>query len=95
MSHQSKVRISNSTGSIMTSAKQAVRLISAGRARYVDEHTIELLPLALDCSSDCSTDCSKVRQSPSPSKVVEFQPDAFQGQTFLHYPQSNAFKKAA
>jgi hypothetical protein len=70
---------------MMTSSKQAVRLIAAGRARYIDERTIEILAVAIP---DPGEERSTARQSPTPMRVIDEVPDSFLGQTYLHYPQA-------
>jgi hypothetical protein len=76
-----------------TSAKRALELISRGRAKYVDEHTIELVssPLA-ETADERSPVAPAPRHSPRLGRVVQFRPDTFTGQTFLHYPQPEAFR---
>ncbi len=81
-------------GGNMTSAKRALQLIERGRARYVDEHTIELLPVAI--ASLELPPPSRGAHSPTPDPVrLEPSCDPFLGQTFLHYPQPGSFKRAA
>ena len=44
MSKGNAVRILNSAGKDFTSRRKALRYIAGGRARYIDEHTIEMIP---------------------------------------------------
>lgn len=85
------VRILNSTGCAYTNPKAALELIARGRARYVDEETIEIIAPA---PRVISGDASSRPHSPSLA-IVDLHGEHFDGQTFIPYPQPGSFETEA
>lgn len=97
MSKQRAIRILNAHGGSFTSRKQAIRFIETGRARYVDERTIEMIEddyrhLAAGGRNVIEMPAAP-ENSPSIDRVSTYSPCAvFQidaHQTFLPYPQTD------
>lgn len=88
-----KIRILNATAGMYTSAKNAVMFLEQGRARYVDERTIEMLP-------DDHRHQSAVRSHAGETRQVEHSPTPFEMtyqyagpenlRTFAPYPDVRA-----
>jgi hypothetical protein len=77
-------------GSAFTNRNRALRFIRDGRARFINERCIEMIAVPAPIAES-----SAPRSSPRLGKVVPFRADAFQGQTFLRYPQEDAFLRIA
>ncbi len=96
MSLKQKIKILNSAGAGYTNPKKALKWVTQGRARYVDESSIEMVSedrRHQACIASISEGRSTAKpKSPTPPRVIPFKAPAFQGQTFLHYPQAGSFE---
>lgn len=75
----------------MTSIDRAIKLVAKGRAEFVDDSSIRMIDkprAAAIPGSGEKRSRPAVRHSADPLDVVPFKPDAFTGQTYLHYPQA-------
>lgn len=99
MSKKRAIHILNCASQPFTSRHNALRWIEQGRARYIDELTIEMVedhPRHKACIASIGGASSRAtiagnaapRSSPSGMPVIDELPDAFLGQTYLHYPQA-------
>lgn len=69
-----------------TSPERALKLIAKGRARPIDEWTIEMIDASTNAEPDAGNS-SRPHSSPDLGNVVEFRDCNGPGQTYLHYPQ--------
>jgi hypothetical protein len=97
------VFIRNAHGNPYTSRVQALKYMTSGRARYVDEFTIEMIVDDFRHVASCPErqEESRVITAPpphSPSISIIPRPQRIisrPGQTFLHYPHANQTSTSA
>jgi hypothetical protein len=97
VSKERAVRILNSDGGSFTSRRQALRYIGSGRARYIDERTIEMIesdPRHVACVASANRTAPggaiDVNHSPAFEIVARRKPSTTKilvPYGFLHYPQ--------
>lgn len=90
------MRILNSAGKAFTSRRKALRYVAGGRARYIDEHTIEMIwedrrHQAAVASAE-SGGVADATRSHGPAlrivpRLVNHGPRVLTPLGFLHYPQ--------
>ncbi len=89
---QSKILVlGGKTPGSMTSVDRALKLIARGKAEFVDDTTIRMMdqPKAAAIPFPAAERSRKpLAHGDYSLRVVPFKPEAFIGQTFLHYPQA-------
>lgn len=96
MSKHRAVKIRNAHGGGYTSRKQAIKFLEQGRARYVDESTIEMIEddyrhVAAIASAETPAPYVRCLHSARLNPVAYLEGDfpVETRQTFLRYPQKN------
>ena len=92
------IRVLNGTGGAFTSAKRAKVFVDRGRARRIDQHTIEMIETDyrhLSAVRSIEQPRTVAATSPTPIRVYEYDgPENLR--TFARYPDSQqAFQRAA